>query len=852
MSGTEFLIEVQGKVPEELSGLSILANDLTYSWNRKIRSLFHRLDRQLWSDCGHIPKVFLRRVDQKYLEAAIQNDDYMKDYQDALAWHHEYCQRETRAIVSNVLDPSTDLIAYFSAEFGFHESLPIYSGGLGILAGDHCKAASDLALPFVAVGLLYHQGYFTQTIDANGHQIAVYRTHHFNNLPIKLVSNKDGTPLLIQVEIADRVVDLSVWKAKAGNINLFLLDSDIETNSKDDRSITYRLYGGDQNTRIQQEIVLGIGGVRTLRALGLSPSVWHINEGHSAFQVIERLCEYVKAGVDYYTARELVAADTVFTTHTPVPAGHDIFEPDLIGHYLSSYIETLNISFEEFLSFGNSGADLGSFNMTNLALRGSRFHNGVSKIHGDIASEMQSHVWPDIDPVENPISFVTNGVHVSTFLASEWAELFDSRFPDWRQQLSNVSFWKCLDDIKDNRYWNIHHKLRAKMLKHVCKRVIRRYQRNGCSETLIRKTTQYLAQPDQDILVLGFARRFATYKRATLLFSHEDRLKKLLNDPERPVLLIFAGKAHPKDEPGQHLIKVIHDFSQKPEFIGKIILLENYDVSLARKLITGVDVWINTPEYPMEACGTSGQKAGLNGVLNLSVLDGWWGEGYNGKNGWAVIPHGPHYDPSYRDYHEASDLIDILEHQVIPTYYDRDSLGYSEKWTDMCKESMKSIIPRFNSERMVTEYSHKFYAPAIQQYQQLMQNQHAAATELADWKQKIQRVWPEISIQLAQDIPEALMQKENLSLTINANLGELQAEDVRVELLIGEKHRIHDEFMAKQAHIFEPASPNAAGEIQFKLCTTLKDCGLQHFKIRIYPFHKLLAHPLEMGHMLWL
>jgi starch phosphorylase len=852
MSGTEFSIEIQAKVPDALDGLRELADDLAYSWSRLIRSLFYRLDADLWENCGHNPKVFLRRIAQERLEHAVNDPLFMEDYKLALTWHRDYRKGQLKSTVQTQLDPSRDLIAYFSAEFGFHESLPTYSGGLGILAGDHCKAASDLGIPFVAVGLLYHQGYFTQTIDSQGHQIASYQTHEFEDLPIEPVLNDDGSLLTVRVKIAHHGVDLRIWRTAAGNITLYLLDSDVPSNNEDDRSITYRLYGGDRNTRIRQEIILGIGGVRALRALGLKPNAWHINEGHSAFQILERMREYIhNNNSNWETALEQVASNTVFTTHTPVAAGHDIFEPDLIQHCLSEHLQELNMDIDAFLKLGHSNNNHSSFNMTAFALRGSRLHNGVSRIHGSIASKMESYVWPEIPPEENPITYITNGIHVPTFLAREWVNMFDSRYSNWHNELCNPEFWDCLDEIQDYRYWSIHQSIRAEMLKYVHELVLTRLRRNDHSEATIRKATLYLRQPDSDILVVGFARRFATYKRATLLFNDEERLRKLLNNPERPVLMIFAGKAHPLDEPGQSLIEAIHHYSLHPDYIGKIILLEGYDIALSRKLISGVDVWLNTPEYPLEACGTSGQKAGINGVLNLSVLDGWWGEGYNGKNGWAIVPHDSRNSQT-RFQDEATDLMDILEKQVIPTYYDRKNTSYSEQWIKMCKEAMKSILPQFNSERMVIDYTRKMYAPAIAQHNKMKLPDNTLAEQLARWKEKVINAWQDVSITMPTDMPKKIAYQESLDLQLNVALGKLSARDIRIELLLGERPANYDEFSAKESHLFTPEDPGATGKTPFKLSIKMDSHGLKNFKIRMYPFHELLTHRFEVGLMKWL
>jgi starch phosphorylase len=850
MSGKEFTVEVQAKIPEILKGLIILSKDLTYSWSRQIRSLFYRLDQELWDQCNHNPKVFLRRVSQQKLEDAISDTYFMEDYKTALNWYEDYCQGRIKHAVQTQIRGDQDLIGYFSAEFGFHESLPIYSGGLGILAGDHCKAASDLGLPFVGVGLLYHQGYFKQTIDGNGRQIAEFTTHRFQDLPIQPVYADGDNRLIVQVEMGDRSIDLCVWVAKVGNIQVYLLDSDVPSNKPDDRSITYRLYGGDREHRLRQEIVLGVGGVRALRLLGLKPNIWHINEGHSAFQIVERIREYVESGLQYHEALEAVASATVFTTHTPVPAGHDIFEHDLVRKYLSSYFGRMKIDAGTFLTLGSTDNNQSMFNMTALAMRASRHQNGVSRIHGRVSSQMEAYVWPEILPADNPVSYITNGVHVPTFLAREWGNLFDSRFRNWHNYLCDPSFWDCLNEIEDYRFWGIRQSLRSAMLSNVCERVIHRYRRNGASESFIRKATQLLSQPDPDLLVFGFARRFATYKRATLLFADRERLKKILNNPDRPVLLIFAGKAHPQDEPGQELIRIIHEYSQHPDFLGKVILLENYDIALARKLVTGVDVWVNNPEYPLEACGTSGQKAAINGVLNLSVLDGWWDEGYNGKNGWAVIPHEPHYDYDYRYREEASDLINILEQKVVPTFYKRGNLGYSERWIAFCRESMKSIIPRFNSERMVMDYLNKVYAPALRKHEVLMREDAAGAKQLAAWKQKVRREWRNISLILIEGTAEEVAYRDTLTLKVKASLGGLSVEDVRVEMLLGSKENPDDEFVVQEHHLLKAESNDSEGI--FSLSVPMENCGLLHYKVCIYPYHELLAHPYEMGFMKWL
>ena len=852
MSGTRFTLEVQPRIPAELERLEELANDLVYSWDRQVRRMFIRLDKDLWSSSGHNPKTFLRRVSQERLEAAADDRVFMEDFQRVLAAYDTYHKQSMHSGISKYIDAKEDLIAYFCAEFGFHESLPIYSGGLGILAGDHCKAASDLGIPFVAVGILYRQGYFNQTIDEHGNQISHYSPSYFHDLPVTQAVDKDGEPLLIEVDFPDRKVYLHVWRAKAGHITLYLLDSDLDSNEDHDRIITHQLYGGDKTTRIQQEIVLGIGGVRALRALGIKPTVWHINEGHSAFQILERCREGTLKGFDFACALEVIAGGTVFTTHTPVAAGHDIFDHDLISIYFQNYIKDLGIDMQEFLQLGATPGNRGAFNQTALALRGSRFHNGVSRIHGTVASEMENYIWPDVPYRENPIAYVTNGVHLQTFLARDWSNLYDMRFGRaWRDELLNEDYWERIDEIPDHSYWSLRQSLKTELFENVLQRSLHQYRRNGCSEALMERMTQHIASGRSDILTVGFARRFATYKRATLLFSDPERLSRILKNPECPVLLIFAGKAHPSDAPGQELIRTIHEYSLKPEFMGHILLLEGYDLALGRKLVTGVDVWLNTPEYPLEASGTSGQKAGMNGVINLSVLDGWWAEGYNGENGWAITPHEPHFDSEYRNHEEASELLDLLESKVAPLYYDRNAQGYSEGWVKISKASMKSCIPNYNAQRMVRDYISNFYAPASRQNRKLCANEYQGALELSAWKAKVNSTWHDVSMRRIDYVNDSLMSGESLKIEIAAKLCELTTDDVVLECIIGTESR-HNEFVECERVLLTPAGTTNTGEAVFSIDLSPPLSGLQFYKLRLYPSHPLLSHPFETGHIIWL
>lgn len=854
MTGTVFPLEVRPRLPEALAYLEIFANDLLYSWNSQLRGLYYRLDAELWEACRHNPKMFLRRVAQERLDAAAQDSTFLAHYQEIIKLYEAYLNRGIDPYLPKEFESSEPMIAYFCAEYGFYESFPIYSGGLGILAGDHCKSASDLGLPFIAVGLLYRQGYFIQAIDQYGNQIASYPTSDFNDLPINPVLTPDKNEMRVAVELAGRAIHARVWKARIGRIQLYLLDTDLPENHEQDRGITQQLYGGDKSNRILQEIMLGIGGVRVLRALGFQPSIWHINEGHAAFQILERVREMVAAGSDFHSALEQVANCTVFTTHTPVPAGHDAFEHGLMDAHFSSFYGQLGATREEVLALGSYTPDQHEFNMTALALHGSRFHNGVSRIHGSVAAHMESAIWPQIPPEENPLRHVTNGVHVKSFLAREFVSLFDEQAADWRTRTCQPEFWNFIDDVPDPKYWNIRQDIKLEMIEDVAQRVRTQLRRSGVSEARIAKMLRGLKDNGRDTLMFGFARRFATYKRATLLFDNLDRLIEIVNNPERPAMFIFSGKAHPKDAPGQDLIRRIWQLSQDPRLIGKVLLLEGYDMALARRLVTGVDVWLNTPEYPLEASGTSGMKAGLNGVPNLSVMDGWWGEGFDGNNGWGILPHATDYDLAFRNQEEANDLLDIIKHRVVPLYYERDQRDYSSGWVRMSKNAMKSILPRFNSERMVRDYAMGFYLPALHQGKHLAEKGGALARELASWKQKIRSRWNGVRAERDGDMPAVMYHDELLNVRLRVFLDGLDSRDITVECQMG---RLEDQegrqaFNLNARYVLEPEGAPVDDWQVYSLEITPSQPGLQHYRLRLYPYHPALAHPYEMGYMCWL
>ena len=742
-----------------------------------------------------------------------------------------------------------ELVAYFCAEFGFHESLPIYSGGLGILAGDHCKTASDMALPFVAVGLLYRQGYFQQAIDAEGYQVAAYTSSDFGDLPITEVM-KDGKPLEISVEFGDHDVHVKVWHAQVGRVHLYLLDTDLEANKPEDRATAHRLYGGDRNTRIQQEIVLGMGGARALAAMGIKPTAWHMNEGHAAFLILERMRVLMREGLDLPAALEAVAANGVFTTHTAVAAGHDHFAPEKMDRYFHRFCEEVRIRRDDLLSLGRTPRSP-DFNMTALAARGSRFQNGVSRIHGDVSALILGELWPEVPEQENPVMYVTNGVHVPSFLAPEWDEALD-RFigSSWRRHIDDPSVLDGILDMPDHIFWSIRQHLKARMLTLVGQRVRAQHFRNQGSEAHVDRLLRLADPANPNVLTIGFARRFATYKRATLLFDQLEWLKQIVSSDGRPVLFIFAGKAHPADEPGKEMIRRVFEVMSMPDFEGHILFVEGYDLRLARRLVSGVDVWLNNPIFPMEASGTSGMKAGFNGVINLSVLDGWWGEGYRGDNGWAIKPASEKLDDNRRNLEESRSLYEILQDRVIPLYYERSVMGFSHEWIRMAKRSIMTLLPVYNSRRMVGEYLTRFYVAACSRGARFAENHAALAKDVAVWKRRVRAAWPNVSLRAAGAPQRHALFGDKVRIEVAAKLAGLAPEDLAVELLLASEITQRN---PPASYIFSASGgPDEHGEHRFTLDLSPELCGKLQLKIRAYPRHPALSHPFELGLMKWL
>jgi starch phosphorylase len=848
--GTSFTLEVNPKIPRRLVRLEELANNLWYGWDRPTRELFARLHPALWDAVFHSPKALLKRIDEQRLVDAAQDPVFLNSFNRILSAFDTYQSEPLRADGAVSLAPS-DLVAYFCAEFGFHESLPIYSGGLGILAGDHCKAASDLRLPFVGVGLLYRQGYFIQRIDGEGSQHAEYFDSDFDDLPVAPVIGEDGRELHVPVELPGRTVEVKVWQARAAHVTLYLLDTDIEANGEHDRDIAHRLYGGDRTTRIEQELVLGIGGVRALAAIGLKPTVWHINEGHAAFLILERMRGVIRQGLDFRAALEAVASNTVFTTHTAVPAGHDYFAADVMRGYFEGLCRECGMAPEDLHALGSLPGNA-EFNMTALAVRGSRHHNGVSRIHGEVSSRVLGELWPQIPVDENPVDYVTNGVHVPTFLALEWVDVFD-RFLGygWSQHLRDPELWKRLEGLPDNIFWSVRQYLKARMIHLVRHRIRNQQLRNQVSESHVDRLLKLADPANPTALTIGFGRRFATYKRAALLFENLDELRRITGDPERPVVFVFSGKAHPADGPGQDLIRQVVHVARMPEFEGKILLVEGYDLRLARRLVQGVDVWLNNPIYPLEASGTSGMKAGMNGVINLSVLDGWWGEAYDGDNGWAIKPAAQGLEQYKRDREEAQTLYEILQDQVIPLYYARGPQGYSPGWIRLAKRSMGSILPRFNAARMLYEYVEKLYVPAAAQGRMYSADGFGAAKAVAEWKARVRAAWPKVSIRRLDAPRKRIQFGERVRVEVALNLDGLAPADVTVELILS--RGALEPRGTPMRHAFAPDGTRMeGGEHRYVLELAPELCGRLDYRIRAYPSHALLAHPFELGLMLWI
>jgi starch phosphorylase len=865
-------IQVVPRIPAAIGRLDELVANFWFSWSPRLRELLARLDPELWLGVEANPRRFLRCVHQEVLDAAAQDETFLRKYRALLAEFEIHLQRPTAPYLDAGLDEN-DLVAYFSAEYGFHESFPIYSGGLGILAGDHCKTASDLNLRFVAIGLLYRQGYFRQRIDRHGQQLPEYPPINPTDMPIKAARTPDGAEAVIECPFSDRIVFAKVWQVEVGRIPVLLLDTDIDRNSAADRTITNVLYGGDHQLRLQQEVMLGIGGVRAVRAVGMQPTVWHLNEGHAAFSLLERMRELVQRGLPYAAAREAVATSTVFTSHTPVAAGHDVFPSDMVAHHFAGYVADLGIRAEDLLALGNGGTPGPEFNMTKLALHGSSLINGVSRIHGGVSAEIFRSNWPEINPLENPVGYVTNGVHVPTFMRQTWSELLDHHLgAGWYTKVMDEDLMRRIVDIPSDVFWETNQQSKRQMLGALRNRLSRQLTRNRVSEAHIHRLLRYVDPGNPDVLTIGFARRFATYKRSTLLLSDLGWLESLVSNEERPILFIFAGKAHPADERGQHMMREIQRVSSLKPFIGKILLVEGYDMGVGRLLTSGVDVWLNTPIHPFEASGTSGMKASINGTVNLSVLDGWWAEAYDGENGWGIPPSLEDHGSEERDRQDATTLYEILQDEVIPLYYSRDAkLGYSPRWVAICKRAMASSLPRFNSRRVVHDYVRNYYGPAAAHARTVAADDFAVARDLATWKQKIRAAWSGIALRSPSRVPSQAEFGRPIVLEIDVKLNGLTPQDVRIECVLSRhiasgiarpKKQFSDARHSREGitqigddtvmiAVFKPSALEGDQQ-RYRLEMQPPWAGAMSYSIRAVPYHRALSHPYEMGLMRWL
>jgi len=847
-------------LPDRLRALRDLAYNLWWCWQHSAVSLFRRIDPDLYETVDNSPVKMLGVTPQSRYEQLAQDDGFLahldsvaerlRHYLEAPTWFHEAFPDYTHP------ETTHPLIAYFSMEFGIHESIPVYSGGLGVLAGDHLKSASDLGVPLVGVTLMFRQGYFRQYLNVDGWQQERYPENDFFNLPLIPETNADGSPLLVSVPFPGRDVYIRIWRIQVGRVPLYLLDANIPQNSADDRNITAQLYGGDQDMRIRQEMLLGIGGIRALRALGKMPTVCHMNEGHSAFCSLERtriLVEEQK--LDFATAAEVVKAGTCFTTHTPVPAGNDAFPPSLVEHYLGWYMGALHIDRHDFFALGrqNPRDDGEPFGMTVLAIKLANVSNGVSRLHGSVSRKMWHRIWPGLPDAEVPIASITNGVHTQSWLAPEMMQLYDRYLGiQWEEQPANHDVWKRVHRIPDEELWRTHERRRERLVAFARARLRVQLKRLGVTPAEIAQADEVL---DPEALTIGFARRFATYKRGTLIFRNLERLTALLNSKERPVQLIFAGKAHPKDTAGKELIAQIQKFARMPELRRRVVFIEDYDMNIARTLVQGVDIWLNNPRRPMEASGTSGMKICGNGGINLSVLDGWWCEGYHGDNGFAIGAGEEYSDTTYHDDVESRALYDLLEKEIVPLFYTRSTDGLPRGWLKLMKRSISSLTPVFNTNRMVEEYVRKCYLPSHERYVQLTADEFRRARELAQWRRRLLQQWGQIRVDSVEKKEvDVLHVGDSIHVTARIVLGPFSPADVEVQLYHGLIDSMGD-IPDAQTVALNPTSqePLPGGENAwiFRGRIPCRSSGQYGYAVRVLPKHPSLPSSLEPGLVTW-
>jgi starch phosphorylase len=839
-------------LPTKLERLRDLAYNLWWCWNLEAIDLFRRLDRQLWEESGHNPVLMLGTIKQERLEEAAEDDGFLAHLERVYQQFDRYMKSQNTWYNKTYGAPGEPCIAYFSAEFGLTECMPIYAGGMAVLAGDHLKSASDLGLPLAGVGLLYQEGYFHQYLNADGWQRERYPKNDFYNMPVQLERREDGTPVTIQVDYPGRRVTAQVWRAQVGRVPLFLLDTNIPANSRQDQDITDELYGGDLEMRIQQEIMLGIGGIRALKALGVRPTICHMNEGHSAFLALERIRILMEEqGLSFAEAREAASAGNVFTTHTPVPAGIDRFPPQLMDRYFSNYYKGLGLSREEFLALGSGNpADNGEpFSMAVLALRLAAHTNGVSRLHGRVARKMWRRLWPNVPEDEVPITSITNGIHIPSWISFDMASLYDRYLgPRWLKRPIDQTIWERVDEIPDGELWRIHERRRERLVAFGRQCLREQLKKRGAPPSEIERAGEVL---DPEALTIGFARRFATYKRATLILRDPDRLARILNDKDHPVQIIFAGKAHPQDNPGKELIQQIIHFTRQEEFRQRIVFIEDYDMSIARYLVQGADVWLNTPLRLQEASGTSGMKATANGVINMSTIDGWWDEAYQPDTGWAIGRGELYEDLNYQDDIESRAIYGILEKDIVPLFYDRNSNGIPHKWIAHMKAAMRAICPVFNTNRMVREYAERFYLPAAQRYRHLAEDEMTRAKALAQWKSHLDEHWPEIRVDNVEaEVPAELKVGAKLQVQAQVYLGALEPKDVTVQLYYGPLDTKGEISKGEIMAMNWVESTEDGGHV-FVGSIPARTSGRYGYALRILPHHEDPSNAYKLGLILW-
>ena len=837
-------LSIKSRLPEELKCLDELSHNMWWAWNYEARNMWKSLDETLYEKVGHNPVMLLERLSYDRKEEIVKDKALMKKVKDVYAMFRKYMDVK--------LDSKRPSVAYFSMEYGINQVVKIYSGGLGMLAGDYLKEASDSNVDMCAVGFLYRYGYFKQSLSMDGQQIANYDAQNFNSLPLERQLDAEGNPVVVEVPYMNYMVHAYVWRMNVGRISLYLLDTDNELNSEYDRPITHALYGGDNENRLKQEILLGMGGILTLKKLGIKKQIYHCNEGHAALCNLQRLCDYVDGGMPFNEAMELVRASSLYTVHTPVPAGHDYFDENLFGKYMGGYPSRLGISWDEFIGMGRENPENHDerFCMSVFACNTCQEVNGVSRLHGWVSQKMFSPIWKGYYPEENHVGYVTNGVHLPTWTATEWRKLYDKHFdPSFMGDQSNEKIWHAIYNVDDEEIWNTRMALKKKLVRFIREMFTETWLKNQGDPS---RVVSLLERINPNALMIGFCRRFATYKRAHLLFTDLERLSKIVNDPEHPVLFFFSGKAHPADGAGQGLIRRIFEISQRPEFLGKIIFLEDYDMQLARRLVSGVDIWMNTPTRPLEASGTSGEKAELNGVVNLSVLDGWWVEGYREGAGWALDEKRTYQNQEYQDKLDAATIYGLLENEIIPMYYKKNKKGYSEKWIQVIKNSIATIAPHYTMKRQLDDYFDKFYNRQAKRSAQLLANNNELAKKIATWKEAVAERWDGIHVVSKETSFLENGGETGMKYTIRYVIDEQGLDDaVGLELVSLKSEHSDSDREVYSTHQFKMVK-REGNLFTFEAEIEPSNAGTYRTCVRMYPKNDLLPHRQDFAYVKWL